>query len=324
MKKSKTLLVGAILVVPFGALQAQTPQPGINFAGNVELDTDMISTDQDDTTYTHGGRAKLEINGRRDAGEWFVAGKGEALAKVDGDMVSEDVWLMIGKTGQWNVRVGRYENSHMFPEGRDTVIEHATDGGSGNAPVPYEMDRARGRFGGDSDGGLRLRVQSIENWLVEIGTRWGGGDSESAISGIRPVLIYDDGSMNLRLGMETVDDGFQDLSGLGVSFGSSVGDVGYIINLTSLDDDANGLESTTIGANLTIGEFVVGAYLVDTDYDAGNDPEVTTIYASYRQNIANLDTLYITYAMSSSSSDDVAADADDQKDQVRVRLNYDF
>ena len=319
-KLTKSLVIGAMFASPAGVLQAQTPQPGIHFGGNIEIDNDAISTDLEDTSYSQGGRIKLEINGRRDMGDYFVSGKGEALARVDGGSETEDAWIMIGRTGVWNVRVGRYENTHLFPEGRDTIIEHAIDGGSGNAPVPYEMDSVRGRF----DGGLRLRIQSVENWLLELGSQYGGGDDESAFGGIRPVAVYNNGDIDLRIGFESRDDGVDDLSGVGVSFGSSIGDVGYILNVTSLDDEENDRESTTIGANITIGEFVLGAYVVDTDYDAGNDPEVTTFYASYRQQIAEIDTLYITYAMSSSSSDDVASDADDQVDAVRVRLNYEF
>lgn len=319
-KITNTIVMGAILASPVGALQAQTPQPGINFSGNVEIDNDAISTDLEDTVYSQGGRVKLQIDGRRDMGDYFVSAKGEVLAKVDGTTVTEDSWLMIGKTGVYNVRIGHYENTHLFPEGRDTIIEHATDGGSGNAPVPYEADSVRGRF----SGGVRLRIQSVENWLIELGSQYGGGDGEEVFGGVRPVVVYNDGNIDLRLGFETRDDGVDDLSGFGVSFGSSVGDVGYIINLTELDDEENDRESTTIGASISIGEFVLGAYVVDTDYDAGNDPELTTVYASYRQQIAQIDTLYVTYAMSTSSSDDVAADADDQVDAVRIRLNYEF
>lgn len=321
LKRTNTLLIGAMLASPFGVLQAQTPQPGINFSGNVEIDNDAVSTDQLDTVYDQGGRVKLQIDGRRDMGDWFASAKGEVLAKVDGTTVTEDSWLMIGKTGVWNVRIGHYENTHLFPEGRDTLILHAVDGGSGNAPVPYEMDSVRGRF----SGGLRLRIQSVENWDLELGSQYGSsGDKESAFSGIRPVVVYNPGNFELRLGLEARDDGVDDLSGAGVSFGSSIGDIGYIINLTTLDDDANELESTTVGINFTIGEFVIGAYVVDTDYDAGDDPTLQTIYASYRQNIAEIESLYITYAISTSSSDDVADDADDQVDAARIRLNYDF
>lgn len=324
--------MGAMLASPVGVLQAQTPQPGINFSGNVEIDSTVTSTDLENSVWDQGGRVKLQIDGRRDMGDYFASAKGEVLAKVDGTTVTEDSWLMIGKTGVYNVRIGHYENTHLFPEGRDTLIEHATDGGSGNAPVPYEADSVRGRF----SGGLRLRVQSVENWLLELGSQYGGGDGENAFGGVRPVVVYNPGNFELRLGLEARDDGETDLSGFGVSFGSSIGDVGYIINVTKLDEEdpdagtpADDLvneerESTTVGINFTIGEFVVGAYVVDTDYDTGNDPELTTIYASYRQQIAGIESLYITYAISTSESDDVAADADESVDAGRIRLNYEF
>lgn len=316
-------LIAVMLASSLGLAQADnhTPQPGVQFGGNIELDHTMTTIDPADATYSQGGRVKLEISGRRDFGEYFTAGKGELLMVNDGTTATEDAWLMLGRSKSWNLRVGHFENSHLFPEGRDTLIEHAEDGGSGNAPVPYEMDRIRGRF----DGGLRLRIQSVENWLLEIGTRYGGdGDDTDVLSGIRPVAIYENDGYALRFGLETQDDGVNEMSGFGISAGIPLGGATINVNLTSLDDDANALESTTIGLNAAIGAFVIGAYSVDTDYDAGNDPTLSTVYASYSHGLMDIETLAITYAISTSSSDDVAADAADERTDARVRLNYTF
>lgn len=322
MKINKAGLALIGFVAPFGLVQADshTPLPGIHFGGNIELDHTMNEIGDADGVYSQGGRVKLEISGRRDMGEYFASGRGELLAVNNGSSVTEDAWLMMGRTKSWNIRVGHYENSHMFPEGRDTIIEHATDGGAGEA-VPYEMDRLRGRF----DGGLRLRVQSVENWLLELGTRVGGdGDDEDVFSGFRPVAIYENDGYALRIGFETQDDGVNEMSGFGVSAGLPLGGATINVNLTSLDDDANALESTTVGLNATIGAFVIGAYSVDTEYDAGAEPSLSTVYASYSHGLMDIDTLAITYAISSSSADDVPVGAVDDRTDARVRLNYTF
>ena len=291
-----------------------------SFGGNVELDTDATSTELTDTAYDSGGRVKLQIDGRRDNGEYFAAAKGELLALVGGGSVAEDAWLMVGHTGSWNVRVGRYENEHMFPEGRDTVIVHATSVASGNAPVPYEMDAVRGR----SDNGVRLRIQGVENWMLELGTFYGGGNNQEMFSGIRPVAVYSGEDITLRLGLETLDDGTSDLSGAGVSVGFNAGDASFNVNLTQLDNELGMFESTTFGANVLFNSIAIGFYQVDTDYDTGLDPSVSTLYASYSHMFGGIEDLYFTYAVSSSSSDDVATGSDDQVTAARLRLNYEF
>lgn len=248
-----------MLAGSYGLAQAasHTPQPGIQFGGNIELDHTANDIDPADTVYSQTGRIKFEINGRRDFGEYFAAGRGELLVVNDGSTVAEDAWLMLGPTKIWNLLIGHFENGHLFPEGRDTLIEHAT--GSGNMPVPYEMDTARGRF----DGGLRLRIQSVENWLLELGTRVGGagnnGNTE-VFSGVRPVAIYEKDGYVFRVGAEMSDNGLAagaagavDMGGFGVSGTLPVGSAAITLNLTSLDDKANNLESTIVGLNAVIG-----------------------------------------------------------------------
>ena len=326
MKTFKKAGLGLICLVGLPAtVVAATPDAGINFGGNIELDHNATDRDPADMVYSQTGRVKLQIDGRRDHGDYFVAGKGELLLINDGTTATEDAWIMIGHTKAWNVRMGHFENSHVFPEGRDTVITHATAPSAGNAPVPYEMDVVRGRF----DGGLRLRVQSVDNWLFELGTRYGGdGNDQDVFSGFRPVAIYENDGFALRIGAEVSDNGLtmgtagaEDMSGFGVSVGFS----GININVTTLDDKANALKSTTIGANVSLGALVIGAYAVDTDYDAGNDPTLTTIYANYSHGILGIETLAMTYGISASSSDDLVAGATgDQVTDAKVRVNYTF
>ncbi|WP_020406018.1 carbohydrate porin [Hahella ganghwensis] len=298
---------------------------------NIELDTDVIDSKANDTTYEQGGRIEVNVTGKKELNGYFVEGKGSGLLKKDGSAATDDMWIKFG-SDMWDVQAGRFEAINLFPLGKDTVVSHA--GSDGGAEV-YEANLVRGRAG-DNGGQFALRVRPSDMISLELDTIWGDADSEGdnkeTFSGVRPSITFSGDSFSISAGYEALkyeysdeaaDPKEVDKSGFGITGNINAGGASINLNAAMGSDDISNADVTTFGANVTYGAFGLGAVHSETDLDASDDdPTVTTVYIAYTLPLFDIDNASVTFAGSTSSADNVGDD--DELNQFRTRFNYTF
>jgi len=318
----KRMLVSSIAVAMLAAGQAQAE---LAFNAALELDTDMVDTASTDNTFTQGGFVELGASGMHTRGDYFVSGAGVIRLLKSGDTAIQDAYLKFGNQ-TWDIQAGRFEATNLFPLGQDTVVAHA---GDGSAEV-YEANLVRGRAG-DNGGQIALHLNASENLKFELATIFGdadvAGDNGEAVSGVRPVITWAGESVTVSAGYETLSydltaGGEVDRSGFGVTAGFAMGDATVNLNAAHSEDEVADKEVMSYGANIVYGGFGAGFIQSETELAAGADPEVTTLYASYKMPLLDIENAFVTVAASVSDAEN--AGADDEKTALRLRLNYTF
>jgi hypothetical protein len=316
---TKNLMLGALFALPLGAANA------VEFAADIELDTDM-NDNSDMTTFTQGGRLRVQASGRKEMNGYFVSGHLEGLFKEDSTTGTDNAYIMFGNQS-WDVQAGRFEGINLFPLGKDTVVSHVT----GTNGVVYEANLGRGRIG-DNAGGIALHIKPGGALRFEIDTVWGdnvGGSDEDTFSVIRPSLTFTGAGFTVTAGLEnrTADDAagnaVADDSGAAVTANFDAGGANINVNFSTLTDDVNDRDTDSIGANAIIGNFGVGLVSSSSKTDGAPDADITTLYAAYSQSLLGIDGATVTYAISDSSLDE-SGTSDDSLTVLRVRLNYEF
>ncbi|MFC6672899.1 carbohydrate porin [Marinobacterium aestuariivivens] len=318
----------ALAVLSTNAAQAANLNPTFSLDANVELDTDAIDSGAGSTEYSQGGRVEANLRGEIRSEQYFVRGKGTLILAKDSDTHTDDMWVQFGQD-RWDLQFGRFEGIDLFPKGKDTLVVHA---GGGLAQV-YEANLVRGRAGTDG-GQIALHLQGDSGLRFELNTLFGDdnvdGTDEDAVSGARPVIVYEGDGFSARLGYEyqqvdLIGGGEIEKEGFGAGATFSLGEALVNLNAAWLDDQTQGSnvdEVRSYGANVIYGRFGAGLIYSETELAIGPDPDVTTAYAAYTLPLFDIDNASVTFAVSGSTADNVGVD--DSATGVRMRLNYTF
>jgi hypothetical protein len=308
---ARTAVAAAVLLLGGAALAAPA------FDANIELDNTYRSGShvaETDKGLGQSGRVELNATGKAGA-SMFVAGKAAFLAKKDGTVATDDMWIQVGSTGG-DVKLGRFEAADLFPLAQDTLINHA-----GNV---YGTNTLRGRKDASQfhaagtlniGGGLSLELGVVEN--------------KTTAKGVRPVLSYLAGPLTARLGFEagkyaTVGGAAaNDVQGVGATVGYDFGGFKLTGSLANGKTDAasrNNQRAFVLTA--AVSGLVVGVIAGKTEAAVGED-KVRTVYASYNLPLFDIKGASVTPALSSSTGK-TAAGVETKENSFRLRLNYAF
>lgn len=287
------------------------------FDANIELDNTYRSGSAvaaADEGLSQSGRVEMNASGKAGA-NMFVAGKAAFLAKKDGTVSTDDMWIQVGSTGG-DVKLGRFEAADMFPLAQDTLINHA-----GNV---YGTNALRGRKDGSqfhAAGTLNLGA----GLSLELGVVENNSSTPGIAKGVRPVLTYAVGPLTARVGFESgkYNGTGNSLSGAGATVGYDFGGFKLTGNLASgKTDAATRNNQSALALTAAVGGLVVGVISGKTEAAVGDD-KVQTVYASYKMPLFDIKGASITPGLSSSIGK-TAAGVETKEDSLRIRLNYVF
>jgi Porin-like glycoporin RafY len=281
-----------------------------DYSANIEFDNTVLSgskyTGSADKGITQSGRVELNASGKAGS-KLFVAAKAAFLAKKDGTVATDDMWVQLGSSA-FDVKLGRFEAANLFPLPGDTLVDHAGDVFTANSNL-------RGRKGGNEfhaaatanlGGGL-----SVELGLIET--------KSGAAKGFRPALTYSSGPLSATLGIESgkfVASG-RKVNSVGLSAAYDFGGFKVTGNLSSGKTDTAGAKDgfKTFGLIGSFGSANIGFINGDAE-NAAN--KVATVYGSYTLPLFDIKGASITPAFSTSKQGNVKANG------FRVRINYTF
>lgn len=308
---ARTVVAAAVLSLGGAAFAAPA------FDANIELDSTYRSGSAVAAANKGLGQSgRVELNAFSKAGaNMFVAARASFLAKKDGNVGTDDMWIQLGNAGG-DLKLGRFEGADLFPLAQDTLINHA-----GNV---YGANTLRGRKG-DSEfhaagtlnlgGGLALELGLVDN--------------KTAARGVRPVLAYSAGALTARLGFESGEyvavgaAAANKFSGVGATVGYDFGGFKLTANVASGERDATTRDGqSAFAVTAAMGPLVVGAISGKTEAAVGDD-KVRTLYASYSMPLFDIKGASITPALSSSTGK-TGAGVETKENSFRVRLNYAF
>jgi hypothetical protein len=285
---------------------------------NIELDNTYRSGSAvaaADEGLSQGGRVELNAAGKAGA-NMFVAGKAAFLAKKDGTVATDDMWIQVGSAGG-DVKLGRFEAADLFPLAQDTLINHA-----GNV---YGTNTLRGRKDGS-----QFHAAGTLNLGTGLSLELGVVQTKSAAKGVRPVLSYVAGPLTARIGFEAgqyVAVGgapANDVRGVGATVGYDFGGFKLTGNLASgKQDRATNNNQSAFAVTAGVGSLVVGLISAKNEAAAGGDDKVQTVYASYNIPLFDIKGASITPGLSSSTLK-TAAGVETSENSFRIRLNYAF
>ena len=287
------------------------------FDANIEFDNTYRSGSAVATTdqgLSQGGRVELNAAGKAGS-DMFVTGRASFLALKNGTAATDDMWIQFG-SAKGDVKLGRFEAADLFPIVGDTLVNHA-----GNV---YYTNTLRGRKDKNlfhAAGTLNMgNGLSLELGVVE--TR-NGVDA----TGVRPVLAYAAGPLNLRLGFESAKYASgRSVNGFGGTVSYNAGSVTVTGNMASGNTDADSHnKQTAFGVTAAMGGLSVGGIFGKTEQGAAvGEEKVQTFYAAYSMPLFDIKGASITPALSISSAKNSASGLDKQENSLRVRLNYAF
>ena len=293
----------------------------VTYDSNIEFDNtyrsgSAVTAAGANTGLSQGGR--VEFNGSGKAGaDMFVTGRATLLAKQDGTAATDDMWIQVG-SAKGDIKLGRFEAADLFPIVGDTLVNHA--GGV------YYSNAMRGRGAVSSSNpfhaagtinlgnGLSLEVGVMQSKVV--------GD----VSGVRPVLSYASGNLNLSIGLEAgkYQGTDNDVSGVGATVGYNFGAFKLTGNMASGKTDAASNNSKSAYAlTVSAGGLSAGLIAGTTDAASGQD-KVQTGYLAYNMPLFDIKGASVTPAISTSTLKNSTTGTDLQENAFRVRLNYAF
>ncbi len=298
----------------------------LDFSANIELDNTFLSGNKVKNTDNEGinqsGRVELNATGKAGA-NMFVAGKAAFLAKKDGTVATDDMWVQMGNAA-FDLKLGRFEAVDLFPLPGDTVVENAAD--------IYKTNALRGRKDANIfHGALTAKLGgglAVELGLVE-------SKKAGASKGVRPAVTYANGPLSAGLGFESGSTNADPANGDPKVKGTGVGGFvqydlgGFKItgNLAQLKEKVSGsasIDSTAFGLIGGFGPANLGLISATNEQGAGNpDEKVTTIYGSYALPLFDIKGATITPAFSTSTAKQSGAPSV-KVNAVRVRINYTF
>jgi hypothetical protein len=318
---ARTVVAAAVLSLGGAAFAAPA------FDANIELDNTYRSgsaVDAADKGLGQSGRVELNASGKAGA-NMFVAARASFLAKKDGNVGTDDMWIQLGNTGG-DLKLGRFEAADLFPLAQDTLINHA-----GNV---YGANTLRGRKASDvfhAAGTLNLGAGlSLEIGATETKNDPDVTNSGASAKGVRPVLAYAAGPLTARIGFETGKyaavgaAAANKFSGVGATVGYDFGGFKLTGNYASGETDTSSSRNgqSAFAVTAAMGPLVVGAISGKTEAAVGDD-KVRTLYASYSMPLFDIKGASITPALSSSTGK-TGAGVETKENSFRLRLNYAF
>lgn len=292
---------------------------------NIELDNTYRSGSNVDNTANEGlfqsGRVEANLSSKVGA-DMFVAAKAALIAKKDGTMATDDMWIQVGSAGG-DVKLGRFEATELFGLQGDTLVNHAGSGTYGAGDLRGRKGSSQFHAAGTLNVGGGL---SLELGLVD--TKEAG-----AAKGVRPVVNYASGPLTVAFGIESGT--FNAVTAapavaannvrgwgtkVGYDFGTAKVQLAYASGRQNAVADLN---RNAIGLSASMGGLGLGVALGKNEVSATVEEKITTVYASYKMPLFDIKGASITPAISSSTSKTTGA-ADKQETALRVRLNYAF
>lgn len=304
-----TSLASAALFLASGALAA-------NLDANIEFDNTYQNNDRG---LTQGGRVELNVAGKV-SNSYFVAGRASFLAKKDGSVATDDMWVQFG-SDRADLKLGRFEAFNLFPLGRDTLVD--------NVATVYQANTLRGRFGNNTVGNGIFHAAGTfkagNGLAVELGvveTRDG-----ATVKGLRPVISYTTGPFSAAVGIEAIQyaevaGSRPSETGIGITAKYNFGSFALNGNFASVKDVA-GLKQTSYGLVLSENAFGGGLLHSNNDTGGGVDGKVTTAYVTYSMPLLDIQGATITPALSYSTGSGAYSGLNDSTG-LRVRINYTF
>jgi hypothetical protein len=309
-----------------------------DFDANLELDSTYLNQDRG---FKQSGR--VEVNASKKMGaSYFMAARASILSQKSGGTATDDMWGQFGNETA-DIKLGRFEAANLYQTPGDTIVNHA-------GFSPYNAGVLRGRMGSDvfhgaanlkMGGGLGLEVGVVAS------------KNAGAATGVRPVLTYANGPLNVALGFESVKYN----GSAAVAATQTVGVVGGVISIINTAAVAAGSDVTRHGFGLT-GGYNFGGFTLTANYTNGKtqggeksqgfgligqagpatlgvlmgkqeaaaantaDMKVTTFYASYAIPFFDIKGATITPAVSLSKAG--GSNTAENDSGVRVRVNYAF
>ncbi|MEJ7138274.1 carbohydrate porin [Amphibiibacter pelophylacis] len=343
MKLIVKVLAAAAALTVSGVSMAQ-----VTMDANLELNptiTNRTATSNSNSVDTDG-RVEVNLAARKSlADNYFVAGRGTLLLKLDGTTAVDDAWGQFG-TKLWDVKLGRFEAMDLFPLGKDTLVVDARLVGDSEYAFGYNANDLRGRVGA---GQLHaaLGVNPMPGLRAELGIVHANDTGAGRVRGLRPAVSYTTGPLTLRGGIEYVNtlrksavtattlpgtitnpDGSvsnvtittaagsdavpsSSATGFGLSLGYNLG-VGTDVNVNY----AKKKERSALGANIVMGDFGLGAvYARNTDTNRSR----YAVYTAYSLPLLDIKGATITPALSFGKNT-----GSDTQVAARVRVNYAF
>lgn len=288
------------------------------FDANIELDNTYRSgtaVATDDKGLSQGGRVEMNASGKAGA-NLFVAGKAAFLAKKDGTVATDDMWIQMG-SASGDVKLGRFEAADLFPLVGDTLVNHA-----GNV---YGTNALRGRKDGSqfhAAGTLNLG----SGLSVELGVVENKSTTPGIAKGLRPVLSYAAGPLSARIGFESgkYNGSGNKLNGAGATVSYDFGGFKLTGNLASGKSDAATRDSqNAAGLTVNTGGLSVGVIAATTEEAVGKS-KVQTAYVAYAMPLFDIKGATWTPAVSTSTAKNSTTGSSVQETSFRVRLNYAF
>ena len=288
-----------------------------SFDANIELDNTYRSGSAvaaADEGLGQSGRVEMNASGKAGT-NMFVAGKAAFLAKKDGTVAADDMWIQVGSGG--DIKLGRFEAADLFPLAQDTLVNHA-----GNV---YAANTLRGRKDGS-----QFHAAGTLNLGTGLSLELGVVENKTAAKGVRPVLSYAAGPLTARIGFEAGryapvgGAAANDVRGVGATVGYDFGGFKLTGNVASgKRDAATNNNQSAFAVTAAMGSLVVGVISAKTEAAAGGDDKVQTVYASYSMPLFDIKGASITPGLSSSTLK-TAAGVETSENSFRIRLNYAF
>jgi hypothetical protein len=268
---------------------------------NIELDNtsrEGTAVAAADKGLSQSGRLELNVANKAGA-DLFVAGRATFLAKKDGNVGTDDMWIQLGSSSV-DVKLGRFEAADLFPLAGDTLVNHAG--------TVYGTNLLRGRKASDvfhaattfrTGNGFAFElgvIQTTTNTLLATNVR-----------GVRPE--YNSGNK---------------INGFGLTTSYNFGSFKLTGNYAQGKQDAIVDESqNAYGITVASGGLSVGAIVAKNDATGGNT-RVQTGYVSYSMPLLGVKGATITPAVSLSKAQNSVANTNVEETAFRVRLHYDF
>lgn len=179
---------------------------------NAEFDTYVLKKSGSKSSGLQGtgpvsNRIEVNVAGRTEAGDMFLAGKGTVGITAAGGTYVDDAWVQLG-TKTVDLKLGRFEAANLYPTGVDATRVFAFNTtGSGSFAVPasdgtalYQANALRGRARFVSDntvdrfhGAVTANLGSglsLEVGYVGKQAPTTAAPAVNGYSGARPVLTY--------------------------------------------------------------------------------------------------------------------------------------
>lgn len=293
----------------------------LTFDANIEIDSIHKSGSaltEAQTGLSQGGRVEFNASGKVGA-DMFVTGRATLLALQSGAAATDDMWIQVG-SAKGAVKLGRFEAADLFPIANDAMVAHA-------ASVYYNNDmRGRSAFATGSPFHAAGTLNLGSGLSLEVGVMQSKGTGDAA--GVRPVLSYASGPLNLSVGFESgkYQGSDNNVSGAGATVGYKIGAVKLTGNVSKGKTNSALANNNKSAYALTVatGGFAAGMIAGSTDNVLGGEDKVQTGYVAYTMPLFDLKGATVTPAFSSSTAKNSTLDTNVSLTGFNLRLDYAF